>query len=288
MIVGLVNLDSKLPNIALEKIKMYYKNDALYTEPIETIVCDRVYCSSIFTFTDKSYVSPKWICGGTGFNLTTKLPPEIECMKPKINYGVTTRGCIRKCPFCVVPEKEGNIYITGDIYDIWDGKSKNICLYDNNILALPEHFIMICNQIKKEKIRIDFNQGLDHRLLTDEICKYLKSISHKDYHFAFDNIKYEKTVRKAIELLKLNGINRSTWYTLVGYDSCFEEDLYRVELLKSLNQNAFIQRYNYNIKKYDRKYNELSSWCAQHNFFQAHTFKEFCKVRGFDYQETMK
>jgi len=285
MRIGLIQLDGTMKNIALEKIKMYYSQQKIpvsYITPIEARFYDRVFCSSIFTHTDKSYINPDWSCGGTGFEIYSKLPPPIERMKPKINIGFTTRGCIRKCPFCVVPEKEGKIKVTGDILDIWDGKSKDVVLLDNNILAIPSHFEFIYHQLKQYKIRVDFNQGLDIRLLTDKICCMLKFLSHKEYHFAFDQMKDEKKVRQGIKLLKKHGINRSIFYILVKYNTTFEEDLYRAELLKSLNQNAFIQRYNYN-GNWERKYNELASWCGQHNFYHTLTFKEFCRRRGFIY-----
>jgi hypothetical protein len=283
--IGLVNLDSKLPNIALEKIRLYHKGKkdiVSYIEPIETLYgFDKVYCSSIFTATDKSYVRDSWVCGGSGFDIKSKLPEEIECMKPKINIGFTSRGCIRNCPFCIVPKKEGKLRPVGDIYDFWDRKSKDIILYDNNILGLPEHFRQICKQIKREKLKVDFNQGLDIRLLSNQVCMTLKELRHKEYHFAFDQMKDEKAVRQGIELLKKHGINRSIFYILVGFNTTFEEDLYRAELLKGLNQNAFIQRYNYSKGTYSRKYNELASWCGQRNFFHKFTFKHFCEVRGF-------
>lgn len=281
MKVGLIQLDGKLKNLALEKIKMYYElqgDEVEYITPLESYNYDKVYCSSIFTFTRKDYVQKNWICGGTGFDLVTTLPPEIENMKPKINLGFTTRGCIRNCEFCVVPEKEGKIRIVGDIYDLWDGKSKDIILLDNNILALPRHFQMICQQIKKENLRVDFNQGLDCRLLTEEYAKILSEIRHKEYHFAFDDVKYERSVLKAIELLKKYGINRSTWYVLIGFNTDFENDYYRIKLLRDNNQNVYVQRYN--GIKLDRVRNELYSWAMQKHIFQTHSFEEYCKIRG--------
>jgi len=283
MKIGLVNLDSTIKNIALEKIRLFHilRNDTVDDiTPIESDFYDKVYCSSIFSNTDKSYVRNNWICGGSGFDIKSKLPNEIEIMKPKINMGFTTRGCIRKCPFCIVPEKEGKIRIEGDIYDFWDTKSKNIILFDNNILALPKHFEKICSQVKKEKLIVDFNQGLDIRLLNSKIIKIIKSISHAELRFAFDNLKDEKFVIKGIELLKKYKINRSMFYILIGFDTSFKQDLYRVELLKKLNQNVFVQKYNYN-GNWERRYNEFASWCNQHRMFNAFTFEEFCEKRGF-------
>jgi len=184
------------------------------------------------------------ICGGSGFDLTTTLRPEIEGMKPKLNMGFTTRGCIRKCPFCIVPEKEGKIRIVGDIYDFWDRESKELVILDNNILAIPNHFEMICCQLMQEDLKVDFNQGLDHRLLNNEIAEMLKSLRYKEYRFAFDDPMQEKSVKKAINTLRKHGINRSMWYVLVGFDSTYDEDLSRLLMLKSYKQDAYVQRYN--------------------------------------------
>ena len=126
-------------NIALEKIRLYYQqqNERIQDYlPLNHHLYDKIYCSSIFTFSNKSYVTDDMICGGSGFDLATKLPAEMESMRPKINIGFTTRGCIRNCPFCIVPQKEGYIKIVGDIYDFWDGNSKKITILDNNILAV--------------------------------------------------------------------------------------------------------------------------------------------------------
>lgn len=281
MKIGLIQLDGKTINIALEKIKMYYeqKGDFVsYITEIESNLYDKVYCSSIFTFTDKRYVKKNWICGGSGFDLQSKLPDEIENMKPKINIGFTTRGCIHNCGFCIVPKKEGKIKVVGDIYDFWDGKNKDIILYDNNILAIPEHFYKICEQIKKEKLKVDFNQGLDCRLLNDEIGKTLSELSHKEYHFAFDSISYKNKVENALELLNKYGIKRSTWYVLIGYDTTYENDYERLNFLRDNNQNAYVQRYN-NIKL-ERKKNELYSWAMQKHLFHKYTFEKYCRIRG--------
>ena len=281
MKIGLIKLDGKLTNIALEKIKLYHEqkgDNVKFISELEAVCYDKVYCSSIFSFTNKNYIRNDWICGGTGFDLSVKLPPEIENMKPKINVGFTTRGCIRNCEFCIVPKAEGKIRVVGDIYDFWDGESKDIILYDNNILALPKHFDFICGQIKKENLRVDFNQGLDCRLLTEKICQKLSELRHKEYHFAFDDVAYEINVRKAIELLKKYGIKRSTWYVLIGFNTDFENDYYRINLLRDNNQNVYVQRYN-NLPL-EQKKNELYSWAMQKHIFHTHTFEKYCKIRN--------
>jgi len=278
--IALWNLEPKYTNIALEKIRMYYE---LHHErvvdylPLEHHLYERIYCSSLFDFTDKSQIPDDITCGGTGFDLITKLPPEIDVMKPKLNMGFTTRGCIRRCKFCVVPEKEGWIRKEGDIYDFWDGHSKKIIILDNNILALKDYFKLICRQIKKEKLMVDFNQGLDHRLLNNNVADILKSLRYREYRFSFDSIKYENSVRQAIDILEKYEIKWSMWYVLVGYDTSFAEDIYRLELLKSHKQLAYVQRYN---GKTNIFYTELAGWVNKPQLFKKYKFNDFLIQRG--------
>lgn len=278
MKVLLLNIDSKLPNIALNKVAMYYQNEnVVWDNWLEMPYADKVFASCIFQEKESSEkveqvkgLRPDAVVGGTGYDYTIKLPPEIDAMKPKLNYGFTTRGCIRRCKFCFVPKSEGAIRVTGDIYDIWDGVSKEITLLDNNILALPEHFAMICEQIRKEKLTVDFNQGLDHRLLTEPIIQDMKSIRHKEYRFAFDHISYRPTVERAINLLQAHGINRCSWYVLVGFDSTFHEDLERLNILREHNQIAYVQRYSNSPRLV-----ALARWANQHHIYRGMTWEQF-------------
>lgn len=272
MNIGLLNLEPKYKNLALEKLRIYHQTKGDYAEDYFALnPYDKVYCSSIFTFTKKHIVPQGAICGGSGFDLTTELPPEIEGIAPHLNFGFTTRGCIRKCPFCIVHVKEPVLKVViRFLRQLWDGKSKLITLYDNNILALPEHFESICKQSIEHNLALDFNQGLDHRLLTPEIVKLLKAISHKEYHFAFDYPSYLKSVDRAIDLLQNEGINRCIWYVLVGFNTTFQEDLDRLNHLRERNQNAYVQRY-----KRDRMYIPLARWANQHHIFRGMTWEQF-------------
>ncbi len=272
MRIALNNLE-KYQNLALEKIKIYHLSKGDEVEeyiPLMEDTYDKIYCSSIFTFTPKPRVGEKWICGGTGFDLATKLPDEIENIKPKLNFGFTSRGCVRKCKFCVVPEKEGKSHAVGDIYDLWDGKSKDLTLFDNNILALPKHFFKICEQVKKENLRVDFNQGLDIRLLTKEMAKALKEIRVKEYRFAFDDPGQEGVIKEKVALLKECGINKSMFYVLAGFSTTFEEDLHRLNVLRELGQNAYLMRY---VR--EPEYIPLARWANQPHIFKGMTYEQF-------------
>jgi len=272
MKIGLYNLEPKYKNLALEKLRLYHTQQGDDVEDYFALAhYDKVYCSSIFTFTKKHTVPQGAICGGSGFDLITELPPDIENIEPHLNFGFTTRGCIRKCPFCIVHIKEPILKVVIHyLKQLWDGRSKLITLYDNNILALPEHFESICKQSIELNLILDFNQGLDHRLLTPEIVKLLKSISHKEYHLAFDSPAYYKSVNKAITMLQNEGINRCIWYVLVGFNTSFQEDLDRLNYLRERNQNAYVQRY-----KRDRVYIPLARWANQHHIFRGMTWEQF-------------
>ncbi|WHH58293.1 radical SAM protein [Petroclostridium sp. X23] len=288
------------PNYAIDKIVMHHTalgDKVQKWEPLLNHLFDIIYCSSIFTFTDKSElpIDERWVCGGTGFDIYSKLPSKIEVLRPKKNYGFCSRGCIRNCKFCVVPQKEGFIKEYADIYEIWDGDSKEITLQDNNILAIPDHFYKIAWQIKKENIKVDFNQGLDMRLLDIDAVKILKKLRHFEYRFAFDSPAIEETIIRKTIMLKNNGIKRSSFYVLVGYDTTIKEDFYRLNLLKALNQNAYVMRYrkvfddqpdpNYTEAEI-RIYNGMAAWANQHNIFHGMTFEQFLETeRGHWYKK---
>lgn len=284
-IINIINIDSKIPNLALEKIKKYYVDQKYDIQSWDWLVGEvPTYVSCIFDWNkDKltKYEGKKdCFIGGTGYDCSINLPKEIEDIKPRINIGFTTRGCIRNCKFCMVPRKEGKIKIEGDIYDIWDGKSKELILLDNNALALPDHFKLICSQLRKEKLKVDYNQGLDIRLLTDDLAKELKSLSRlTDVRFAWDNIKDEKKIRKGIATLRKNGINRGMFYVLVGFDSTFEEDLYRFNILKGLNQRAYCMKHK-NVRGI-HMYHKLSSWVNAHNLYMKLSFDEYLQNNNY-------
>jgi hypothetical protein len=273
MNIGLLNLEPKYKNLALEKIRLYYSQQGNNVEDYFALNhYDKVYCSSIFTFTKKTVVPQGAICGGSGFDLTTSLPPEIEVVKPHKNFGYTSRGCIRDCPFCIVRRKEGFWFAVGDLLDLWDGKTKLVYLLDNNANAYLDHIIMLCEQAIAHSITLDITQGLDHRCLTREQIAWLKKVSHTEYHFAFDDPRYLPSVKRAIDLLQEGGINRSIWYVLVGFNTTFQEDLDRLNYLKERNQNAYVQRFN---QTKDRKYIPLARWANQHHIFQGMTWEQF-------------
>jgi len=256
MKILLVNVDSTIPNLALEKLRVYYEQqgDKVYQIQDESLLpfidaYDKIYVSCVFDYNKHRCRKWKGIAeiGGSGYILKKHLPVNIEKIKPKINLGFATRGCIRNCYFCIVPKKEGKIHVVSDIYDLWDGQTRDILLLDNNILAAPEHFFKIAGQLKKEKLRVDFNQGLDHRLLTDKICRELFSLSYcgaGKIRFAFDHISYRKSVKRALKIMRRNGLKdwQTRWYIYVGVEDDVENVLERINILRDVKQLVFVMK----------------------------------------------
>ena len=279
----LINIDSKIPNLALEKLRVYHKvqndevsliKDTSSFLPLFVHNYDKIYVSCVFDY--NKHLCKKWEgiaeIGGSGYNLKKRLPPEVEQIKPKMNFGFTTRGCIRNCYFCIVPKKEGKIRIVGDVYDLWDGKAKDVLIMDNNILAAPEHFFKISEQLKKEKLTVDFNQGLDHRLLTNRICRELLSLSHKGFiRFAFDHISYKESVLKALKMLKKNGMKtrQTRWYIYVGVKDTSDNVLERINILRDEGQFVFLMRDRNKQVQANLEFTKIYQWSYNFAFYFA-------------------
>lgn len=283
MNVLLIDIDSKIPNLALKKVERYYLDkgaEIIWDMPLFAEWADVIYVSCIFSWNRDKCVEwesypHSWI-GGTGYDLDMTLQEEIENIKPHISLGFTTRGCIRQCEFCVVPEKEGGIRIVGSLMDLWDGSSNLVTILDNNILAVPHHFMAICQQAQERRLRLDFNQGLDHRLLTDDIAAEMKKTRHKEeWRFAFDHPDMIDGIKDAIGTLARHGIKRTFWYVLVGYNTTLDEDLFRLNYLRVKKQTVFVQRY-----EKDEATVQLARWANQHNIFKAMTYWQFLEIRG--------
>lgn len=287
--------DSKIPNLALMKISAWHKKNgdevSIDQSTVHPFGANKAYVSCIFkkslTFVEKlvRYGILTEI-GGVAWNLQKVLPPEIEKMKPDYSLypdcdysiGYTYRGCPRKCPFCVVPKmpKDETHHL---IYEFWNSEYRKIRLLNNNTFADSLWKETFKELIKENLILIE--DGFDIRLLDDEKAFYLSRITfEKQIHFAFDNMQDKEAVRKGIKLLAKHGIKprRLMFYVLSGFNTTFEQDRYRVDLLRSLGVDPFIMLYH----KKSKLLNEFARWVNRYQLKKI-PFEDFLKYRNYSY-----
>jgi len=260
MYVGLYNLEPNIVNSAMMRVSQYHKDLGDTVEIYNHLLhndYDKIYAFSIFTFTDKSYVRKDMVSGGSGFNLKTKLPIEIEksgydwSLYPDCDFSIIWfhHGCIRNCPFCCVQEKEGSLFSVES--KNLNPNGKYIKVMDNNFFANPNWKSAI-KQLQEWNQPCDF-QGVDVRLLDKEQCNALLSLKHKkQIHIAWDNPR-ENLIPKLKEVIKYIKPWRLMCYVLIGYWSNTDEDLYRIDELERLNIDQFIMPYD-SRDRYQKKF----------------------------------
>ncbi|KAA6300354.1 MAG: hypothetical protein EZS26_003505 [Candidatus Ordinivivax streblomastigis] len=252
MKIGLIDVDGhNFPNLALMKIADYHKQQR---DSIEWVnhweQYDRVYQSKVFTFTPdvSTFVQADEIRkGGTGYKIYNDLfcdgtEPDYS-IYPQYEhaYGFLTRGCTRNCPWCIVPKKEGDIRPYRDIETVLQDR-KTAILMDNNVLA-SNHGLQQLEKIVDLGCKVDFNQGLDSRLVTDEVARLLSKIKWIRFiRFACDTTPAVEPLLKTIEKLNKYGVKnyRIFVYLLVKDVSDANE---RCKILKRLGVNPFAQTY---------------------------------------------
>lgn len=246
-----MQIDGKLPNLALMRLSHYYKSKnynihfTRHITPESIKNYDKVYASAIFKFSNKRIkrlleIYPNAIIGGTGTgNWTLKIENYIGdyfkydySIYPEFEHsiGFTQRGCRLKCPFCVVPKKEGKNISVSSIYDIWRGDAypKKIHLLDNDFFGQPEEqWKERVNELKDGKFKVCFNQGINIRMINEEVAQVLTEIEYREDSFrrrrlytAWDNLGDEKRFFNGIDILNKYGIpNKQIMaYMLIGYD----------------------------------------------------------------------
>ena len=245
----MIDPDGKMPNLALMKLSTWHKakgDNVERTMPVLATAYDKVYMSKVFTWSDMPCLPANAEIGGTGCDLHKTLPDEIEKLYPdyslyKMDYsmGFLTRGCIRKCEFCFVPEKEGKIKPAADIEEFL--RHKKAVLLDNNVLA-HEHGLKQIEKIGKLGIKVDFNQGLDARLINDDIARLLAKVKWlKPIRLACDSATMMEPVRKAVELLRKHGATPKTYFCYLLVSSDIEDAHERAMFLRGLGVDPFAQ-----------------------------------------------
>ena len=292
MNIGLIAVDSNYPNLALMKLSAWHKSrgDAVewYT-PFSRY--DRVYMAKVFTFTPGYgyYVNADEVeKGGTGYDLQKTLPEEIDRMQPdyslypqidkKTAYGLLTRGCPNRCKWCIVPEKEGKISPYMDVEEIAAGGRTDLILMDNNVLASGYGLRQI-EKIVRMGYRVDFNQGLDARLVTDDIARLLARVKWiKRIRFGCDTPQQIDECERATSLIDRYGYRGEYFFYCILLDD-FNESFSRVNHWRSRGGRFLPHAQPY--RDVNNPHHIVPQWQKKKQVFRTCEFKDFEPRKGF-------
>lgn len=313
MKIGLIDVDNYenvagcFPNLALMKLSAWHKsigNSVGWYEPMFSGHCDKVYMSKVFSFTPHYpyYIDADLIItGGSGYCITLEegkevfnkyknieLPKEIEHIMPDYSlygitdtaYGFMSRGCPRGCAFCHVEAKEGKCsYKVADLSEFWNGQ-KNIVLMDANTLACKD-WEDILGQLKESGAYVDFNQGVDIRLMTEKKAEMIKDIKTNSIHFAFDQYKDWDVVTEKLKMFKdITGWKhgRVSVYILCGYDTTMEQNLERIQFCRELDFSPYVMLYNKQDIPKGHELRKLQRWVNNRFvFWSCETFDQYMR-----------
>jgi len=291
-----VDVDSTIANLALMRLSAFHKArgdlvslsrgpyipiDAAFTN------ADRVYVSCVFTwnaararriaasFDDRGIEVE---LGGTGVDLVTRLPFDIEAVSPDYDlYGVDyavgfcVRGCNRRCQFCIVPIKEGRI--NPDEYrhpSTWvPSDRKKAMLLDNDIALYDDRLHdEILGWFRDSGVKVSITQGYDIRCIDERRAGFLYDLKPSSISFdrtrlyvAWDYVGIEGWVRRGLPMLLAAGFKprQIMVYCIVGFDTTRDGDFYRFKVLTDgYGVSPFVMRYN--NRHDDRWLNAFSRW----------------------------
>ena len=305
MRIGLIDCDgTKFPNLALMKLSAFHKAQGDLVEwyiPFSDRY-DRVYISKVISTSpdyDLAVNASEVIRGGTGYDIklvdgreiytpSANLPYEVEHIYPDYDlygirdtaYGFLTRGCPRGCKFCIVAQKEGRKSIkVANLSEFWSGQ-KNIVLCDPNILACKD-WEELLGQCADSKANIDFNQGLDIRLMSKEKAEAINRCKVKEIHFAWDRYEDKEIVLRNLALYAEYGklkphSHNAIVYTIVNFNTSFEQDLERIYTLREMGYWAYIMIYD--KAHCDKRYKDLQRWVNNRVIFaKCDKFEDYKK-----------
>jgi len=293
MKIGLVQVDGKLPNLALMKIASFHQNRGDCVEwwlgPL--FIYDKVYASKIFNFSDLPLLPDHAIIGGTGIDWQNRLPQEIDIQDPgdawwiypeyKNHLGFSELGCRFKCSFCVVPQKEGRPRDNARIVELLNNPQgeDRLVLLDDDFFGQPE-WEEKCKEMIRLGLKVCFSQGVNIRVITERQAEYLSKIKFQSINFtsrqvtfAWDQFKDKKLIEKGFKRCVVAGIQpyQMQFFVLIGYDTTPAQDLERVELLRNWGCDPFVMAYD-RSKRYQRNFQR---WVNHRATFKTVNFADY-------------
>lgn len=260
MRVGLFSGEGRnIPNLALMKLSANAKAkgaEVFLDFPIGAPY-DASFGSCIFSWNaerlERDYGALCDYTGGSGVDLGSELPFEIEHTRPDyelyeyVDYamGFTSRGCIRRCEFCVVREKEGAIRDHAEIREFWAGQ-ETVRLLDANFLAAPSWRERLA-EARGLGVKLDLNQGLDIRLVTEDVASELARVKtlKRGLVFALDSLSDADAFERGMAELSRAGLAMSSIgvYVLLGFAEDRVTELERVRLAGADGRYVFPMRF---------------------------------------------
>ncbi len=291
MKIGLIDVDGHNghPNLALMRLSAYHKangDSVAWWNGFEEY--DRVYMSKVFTFTpdiDTVIRAKEVIRGGTGYKIYDSLPEEIESTYPdysiypnfKAAIGFLTRGCIRKCQWCIVPKKEGAIRPAATWEQIKRPDSREIIFLDNNVLAC-EHGLKQIEKMGGQPVWVDFNQGLDARLITDSVADLLARLHWIRFvRMSCDTEEMLPVVTNAANIMARAGISPSRFWCYV-----LVQDVEKAhKIVMGLDRNGitpFAQPYrDYDGGEPTKEQKDFARWVNCKQVFRSCSWDEYTR-----------
>jgi hypothetical protein len=268
----LVDVDGRIPNVALMKLSAFYRREGYRTQLVrggrwDVDSAEQVYASCVFNCASSlrrvrelgERFGDVLKIGGSGLDLKLRLPAEIEELPADFGLysemgdraiGFLTRGCPFKCPFCVVPQKEGMPRQVSGLDELLQNRTK-VVLLDDNILAHPQADDFL-SEMAARNLEVNFNQTLDLRLVNKERAVLLRRIncrnyrfSRSNYHFSLNNTDHFETMRRNFGYFGFqNRIDNVEFVCMYGFDTTLAEDVERFRFLRSLpGAYVFVQQY---------------------------------------------
>ncbi len=251
------------------------------------------------TSPENPYLPASTIKGGTGYDIKSQLPPEIEAMFPDYSIypdcdfaiGYITRGCPNKCPWCIVPQKEGGIKPYRHWQELVRSDSKKLVLMDNNILAC-EYGIAELESLIGSGYSIDLNQGMDARLVNGRIASILARLKWIKYiRFSCDQKAQISAIHNVADLLAKHGVKSYKIFVYVLVTKDIEDAAFRVEQLREIgNISLYAQAERNKVKGIipSRAQLEFAQRYVYGRCYKKETWNEYCKRFGTDFKEVDK
>lgn len=321
MKIGLIDVDGHAkkkkwgatiyPNIALAKLARYHRergDDVEWCNPF--FHYDIVYMAKVFNFSDDEITcidADKIVKGGTGYDISSKLPEEIDRLQPEYSiyplvpkdtaYGFLIRGCTNNCPWCVVPRKEGMLIPYMNIDELAIEGRRKFVLMDNNFLAAGAYALTQLEIIIERGYRVDFNQALDARLVDDTFAKLLarvKWLDNRRIRFGCDTPQQIEECERAMSLIDGYGFKGQYFlYTMLTEDmeESYERIIHWWKRLQKACQTksgnmvyAYAQPYrdpdnkNHVVPQWQK---DMARWVNKKNLFSTINFENYQPRNGF-------